>query len=85
MCEVTLITQQSKPAVNNILDQTTKPELAKYLHAVLFSPTITSLLEAIKKGLLKKWMGFTEGLIKKCLVLSGPAGPFCVGGNFRPL
>ena len=50
--------------VNNILVQTTKPELAQYLHVTLFSPTTTSLLKVIKIHLLKTWPGLTEGLIK---------------------
>ena len=36
MCEVPLITNQSKPAENNILAQTIKLELVQYFHASLF-------------------------------------------------
>ena len=39
MWEVTLDTQKSKIVVNNILDQTTKLELAQYLHITLLRPT----------------------------------------------
>ena len=45
--EVTLITQQSKPVVNKIMDQTTRPELAQYLHNTIFIQTTTSLLNLI--------------------------------------
>ena len=51
--------------VNNILAQTSKPELAQYLRAALFSPNIASLLEAIKQGFLKTWLDLTEKLIRK--------------------
>ena len=51
--------------VNNILAQTSKPELAQYLHAALFISTKTSLLKAIKRGFLKTWTGLTEKLTKK--------------------
>ena len=47
--------------------QTTKPELAQYLHAALFIPTTAILLKAIKQGFLKTWPGRTEKLIKKHL------------------
>ena len=53
-------TQQSENVVNNILAKTTKPELAQYLHAALFSPTATSLRKAIKQGFLRTWTGLTE-------------------------
>ena len=43
MCEVPLEIQQSETVVNNIMAQTSKPELAQYLHAALFSPTKASL------------------------------------------
>ena len=62
--------QQSENVVNNILAQTTKPELAQYLHAALFIPTTESLLKEIKQGLLKTWPGITEKLIKKHLHLA---------------
>ena len=53
--------------MNNILAQTSKPELDQYLHAALFSPTTASLLKAIKQGFLKTWPGLIEKLIKKHL------------------
>ena len=64
MWEVPLGPQQSKNVVNKILAKHSKPELSKYLHAALFSPTISSVLKAIKQGLLKTWPGITEKLIK---------------------
>ena len=57
MWEVPLGPQQSENVVNNILAQTSRPELSQYLHAVLFSPTKATLLKAIKQGFLKTWPG----------------------------
>ena len=65
MWEVPLGPQQSKNVVNNIMAQTSKPELAKYLHAAIFSPAIASLLKAIEQGSLKTWPGLIGKLIKK--------------------
>ena len=48
MWEVTLGPKQSENVVNNILAQISKPELAKYLNAELFSPTTASIIKAIK-------------------------------------
>ena len=52
---------------NHILSQTTKPELAQYFHAIIFSPKIRRLIKAIKTGFLKTWSGLTEELINKHL------------------
>ena len=60
MLEVPLGTQQSENVVNNIMGQTSKLELAKYLYAALFSPITASLHKGIKQGLLKTWPGLTE-------------------------
>ena len=65
MWEVPLENQQSESTTNKILEQTTKPELVKYLPAALFSTTTSSLIKAIKKGFLKTWPGLTENLIKR--------------------
>ena len=67
MWEVPLGPQKSENVVNNIPAQTSKLELAKYLHAALFNPTTESLLKAIKQRFLKTWPGLTEKLIKKHL------------------
>ena len=67
MWEVPLGPQQSENVVNNVLAQTSKPVLAKYLHATLFSPTAASILKATKQGFLKTRPGLTEILIKKHL------------------
>ena len=48
MWEVPLGPQQSENVVNNLLVEKLKPELANYLHAELFIPTIASLLKVIK-------------------------------------
>ena len=60
MWEVPLGPQQSENVVKNILVQNSKPELAQYLHAALFSSTAASLLKATKQGLLNTWTGITE-------------------------
>ena len=67
MWEVPLESQQSENLVNNIMSQTSKPELARYLHAALFISTAASILREIKQGFLKAWPGLTEKLIKKHL------------------
>ena len=56
---------------NNILAQTSKPELAQYLRVALFIPTTESLLKAIKQGFLKTWPGLTAKIIKKYLENQG--------------
>ena len=58
--EVPLDTQQPSAVINNIQEQSSKPELAQYLHAALFSPTTASLLKAIKQGFLKTWPGLNK-------------------------
>ena len=45
MGEVPLGIQQSENVLNNILAQNSKPELAEYLHAVLFISTTASLFK----------------------------------------
>ena len=60
MLEVPLGTQQSENVVNNIMGQTSKLELAKYLYAALFGPITASLFKGIKQGLLKTWPDLTE-------------------------
>ena len=64
MWEVPLETQQSNIVVDNILAQTTKPELVQYFHVALFSLTSRTLLKSIKLGYLKTRPGLTEGLVK---------------------
>ena len=67
MWEVLLETKQSEAVKNKIPYQTTKPKLAQYLHAALFSPTTSSPLKSIKQGFLKTWPSLTEKLTKKNL------------------
>ena len=52
MWEVPRETQPSEIVENDIMDQTTKTELAQYLHATIFIPEKSSLFEATKKGFL---------------------------------
>ena len=63
--------KQKENVVNTIMAQTSKPELAQYLHEALFIPTTASPLKAIKKGFLKMWPGLTEKLIKNTLIKNG--------------
>ena len=53
MWEVPLETQQPGDVINNIIVQTSKPELAQYLNAALFRQTTASLIKATKQGFLK--------------------------------
>ena len=52
---------------NNILAQTTKPELSQYLHEELLISATEILLKSIKQGLLKTWRGITENIINEHL------------------
>ena len=65
MWEVLLITQQSKPVVNNIMAHTTIPELSQYFYTTLFSLTTVILFKEINKGFLRIWPSLTEGFINK--------------------
>ena len=65
--EVPLETQQLAAEINSVLAQTSKPELAQYLHAALFSPTTASIFKSFKQGFLKNWQGLTKKLIKRHL------------------
>ena len=65
MWEVPLETQKSEALTKHIMAQTSRLELAKYLHTALLCPTTASLLKAIKQGFLKTWPGLTEKLIKR--------------------
>ena len=67
MWEGTLETQQSESVTNKIMSQTTKPELAQYLHASLFVPTTASLLKAMKNKFMKTMPGIIEKIVKKHL------------------
>ena len=49
MWEVTLGPQLSENVVNNILAQTSRPELSQYLHAAPFIPITEIVLKEIKK------------------------------------
>ena len=43
----------------------TKTELAQYLHGCCFSPTKSTFINAIKNGNFSTWPGLTENLISK--------------------
>ena len=65
MWEVPLETQQPAAVINNIMAQTSKPELAQYLHTSLLISTTASLIKAKKQDLLETWPVLTEKLIKR--------------------
>ena len=65
MWVLTQETEKSEAVTNKILSQTSKPELAYYLHASLFSPTFESFIKTTKQGLLKTWTGLAETFIKR--------------------
>ena len=48
----------------------TKPELAQWYHATVFSPVKQTLLQAIKKGYFTTWTNLTIVLINKHLTES---------------
>lgn len=60
--------QETQPdqQVNGIVTaKQTKQELARYLHACAFSPTVSTWKKAITKGHFASWPGLTEELITK--------------------
>ena len=67
MWEVPLETQQPAAAINDILVQTSKTELARYLHTSIFRQTTEILTKDIKQGFLKTWPGLTKKIIKRHL------------------
>ena len=70
----------SNPSCNVIIrKQTTKGDLAQYLHACAFSPAISTFLTAIKKGHFITWPGLTPALIKKHL----PPSVFSAKGHLN--
>ena len=52
---------------NNIFDNQTQSELARYYHAAMWSPTKGICIKAIKAGFLKLWPRFKIKLISKRL------------------
>ena len=65
----------------NIIIQTdkTKQELAQYLHACSFSPSISTFLSAIRKGHFLSWPGLTPSLITRHL----PPSTFTAKGHMN--
>ena len=69
----TLLKTPIKSVVNKINQKlnlimhknTTKTELATYLHACCFSPTASTFITAIKNGNFISWPGLTPSLISK--------------------
>jgi hypothetical protein len=57
--------------------QTTKTQLASYLHAACFSPATSTLLKAIQRGYFTTWPGLTVDLIRKHL----PPQPATIKGH----
>ena len=64
----TYIDEQVHHQTNVILrKQTTKNELATYLHACCLFPVLSTFVSAIKKGHFSTWPGLTDSLINKHL------------------
>lgn len=57
----------------------TKQELAQYLHACAFSPSISTFLSAIRKGHFLTWPGLITSLITRHL----PPSPFTAKGHMN--
>jgi hypothetical protein len=55
---------------NNVYELRSTGALVTYLHKVLFSPTKSALLQAVKDGHLITWPGLTEDTIHKHLKLT---------------
>jgi hypothetical protein len=63
--------EQPKQAVaNNVYELRNKGALVNYLHKALFSPTKSTLLQAVKNGHPVTWPGLTEKAINKHLNLT---------------
>jgi hypothetical protein len=50
---------------NNAYRTQSIPELIKFLHATVFSPTKTTWLKAIKQGFFQSWPGLTYSAANK--------------------
>ena len=60
-----------KEVINVIIQKDkTKKELAQYLHASLFSPTLSTLVKAINNNHLTTWPGLTQALVERHLPIS---------------
>jgi hypothetical protein len=57
--------QFQQSVANNIYELRNIGALIHYLHKVLFSPTKSALLQAVKNGHLVTWPGLTEEAINK--------------------
>ena len=63
---ITMVTSKINPKLNIIMHKnTTKTELAIYLHACCFSSTPSTFIRAIKNGNFISWPGLTPSLISK--------------------
>jgi hypothetical protein len=62
--------QIHQPVANNVYELRNTGELVHYLHKALFSPTKSTLLQAVKNGHLKPWPGLTKNTINKHLKLT---------------
>jgi hypothetical protein len=58
------------PIANNMYELRNTGALFHYLHKVLFSPTKSAMLQAVKDGHLVTWPGLTEDAISKHLKLT---------------
>jgi hypothetical protein len=59
-----------EPIANNVYELRNTGALVHYLHKVLFSPTKSAMLQAVKDGHLITWPGLTEDVINKHLKLT---------------
>jgi hypothetical protein len=59
-----------EPIANNVYKFLSTGSLVHYLHKVLFSPTKSAVIQAVKDGHLIMWPGLTEDSINKHLQLT---------------
>jgi hypothetical protein len=59
--------QHTISMANNVYELNKTGALVNYLHIVMFSPTKSALLQAVKNGHLTTWPGLTEQAINKHL------------------
>jgi hypothetical protein len=62
--------QTQNAEANNIYELHNTGALVNYLHNIMFNPTKSALIQAVKRGHLATWPGLTEDAINKHLKMT---------------
>eukprot|EP00957_Ditylum_brightwellii_P133299 10163944-Ditylum_brightwellii.AAC.1 len=54
---------------NSVYDCSTQEQLIKFYHSTMFSPIKKALTEAARRKYLRRWPGFTQAAICKCIAI----------------